>query len=41
VLARNRETVEGWKDIESYFYSIGSLNDDLESEFKKESWRYS
>jgi len=36
-----REAVGGWKDIESDFYSNGSPNDDLESEFKKDSWRCS
>jgi hypothetical protein len=31
------EIAGGWKDMESDFYSNGSSNDDLESEFKKDS----
>ena len=34
-----RKVVEGWY-IEIDFYLNGSLNNDLESEFKKTSWRY-
>jgi hypothetical protein len=41
VHTRYTETVGEWKGIESDFYSNGSPNEDLESEFKKDSWRCS
>jgi hypothetical protein len=37
VRKRYREAFGGWKDIENDFYLKGSPNDDLESEFKKDS----
>jgi hypothetical protein len=33
----NRKIIGGWKDIENNFYTIGSLNIDLEWKFKKNS----
>ena len=38
---RYRRTVEERKDIENDFYANGSPNDDLESDFNKDSWRCS
>ena len=38
---RYRENVGGWKDDFYLNGSNDSLNDDLESEFKKSSWRCS
>lgn len=35
MLTKYREVVEGYKDIETGFYSYDSLNDDLKSELKK------
>lgn len=35
MLTKYREVVEGYKDIETGFYSYDSLNDDLKSEPKK------
>jgi hypothetical protein len=41
VRIKYRKFVVEWKDLEKDFYSNDSLNNDLESEFKKDSWRWS
>jgi hypothetical protein len=40
VRRKYKEVVRGWKDLERDFYSNGSLNNNLESEFKREPWRF-
>ena len=40
-MIRYREFVGGWKDTKTDFYSNGSPNNDLENEFKRDSWRRS